>query len=152
MALTLNTSAFAEGGNIPQEYSCEGEDVSPELTWNGAPPETHSFALIMHDPDAPKGDFTHWLLWDIPAGTTRLARGAGGSSAGTAGMNSFNKTGYGGPCPPPGHGPHRYYFVLYALDTEHLELSHASQRAEVEAAIQGHVLAQGQFMGRYERK
>jgi len=152
MAFTLTSSAFGEGAVIPQGYTCDGADKSPELIWDDAPSETRSFALIVHDPDAPKGDFTHWLLWDIPGNATRLAEDAGGASAGTAGRNSFGSVGYGGPCPPPGHGAHRYFFDLYALDVESLGLSHEAQRADVEAAIKGHVLSQAQQMGRYERK
>jgi len=152
MALTLSSSAFSEGGTIPEEYTCDGNDISPDLTWSGAPDETHSFALIMHDPDAPKGDFTHWLLWDIPGSTTALAKGAGGASAGTDGKNSFGNLGYGGPYPPPGDEPHHYFFDLYALDIESLGLFHNARRADVEAAMQGHIVAQAQLMGRYGRK
>jgi len=152
MAFTLTSSAFAEGETIPKKYTCDGDDTSPELAWNGAPAETHSFALIVHDPDAPKGDFTHWLLWNIPGSAGKLTEGAGGASAGVAGTNDFGKVSYGGPCPPPGHGAHRYLFELYALDVERLELSHDARRADVEEAVKGHVLAQSQRTGRYERK
>lgn len=152
MAFYLSSPAFVEGAAIPKEYTCDGADKSPELTWSGAPEAARSFALIVHDPDAPKGDFTHWLLWDIPGSAAALAENAGGASAGTAGTNSFGSIGYGGPCPPPGHGAHRYYFELYALDIDSLELAHDAQCGEVEAAIQGHALAQTQFMGTYERR
>jgi Raf kinase inhibitor-like YbhB/YbcL family protein len=152
MAFTLTSSAFHEGKTISLEYTCEGTDTSPELRWHDAPSETHSFALIMHDPDAPNGDFTHWLMWDIPANLTALTSGTGNAPAGAHGRNSFGRGGYGGPCPPPGHGPHRYFFELYALDIPRLEIAPDAQREELEAAIQGHILAQTQLMGIYERK
>jgi hypothetical protein len=106
----------------------------------------------MHDPDAPKGDFTHWLLWDIPASASTLAAGAGGASAGTAGTNSFHKVGYGGPCPPMGDAAHHYQFDLYALDVERLELPASALRAEVESALQNHIIAQTRLVGRYSKK
>src|SRR5512139_2943752 len=111
MSLALTTSAFANGGLIPAKFTCEGENVSPELRWNEAPANTQSFALIVDDPDAPVGTFTHWVLFDIPADQQRLAEGT--TSIGVAGKNDFGQASYGGPCPPRGRGPHRYYFTLY---------------------------------------
>src|SRR5262249_30100877 len=111
MALRIFSSAFAEGGSIPKLHTCSGADGSPPLEWSGAPEGTRSFALIVDDPDAPGGAWTHWLLYDIPAKLLTLAQG--GRGVGLSGTNSFGKTGYGGPCPPPGK-PHRYYFKLYA--------------------------------------
>jgi Raf kinase inhibitor-like YbhB/YbcL family protein len=152
MAFTLTSFAFHEGKTIPVEYTCEGTDTSPELKWRDAPPETHSFALIMHDPDAPDGDFTHWLMWDIPGNLFILTAGTGSAPVSTTGVNSFGRPGYGGPCPPLGDGPHRYFFELYALDIRHLQIASGAQREELETALQGHILAQAQLMGVYERK
>src|SRR5438874_1751555 len=105
-ALAFSSTAFSEGASIPVEYTCDGENRSPELRWNGVPPNTRSFALIMHDPDAPKGDFTHWVLFDIPAGVQAIPAGGQTTRTGITGRNDFGDLGYGGPCPPPGHGRH----------------------------------------------
>lgn len=154
--LALTSPAFGDGEPIPAEYTCDGSDRSPALRWSGAPDGTRSFALIVHDPDAPKGDFTHWVLFNIPADFQEIPEGAGaptGSAAiGDPGTNDFGKLGYGGPCPPPGHGRHRYYFTLHALDLGQLTVGRGAKRADVEAAIQGHTLAQTQLMGIYERR
>jgi Raf kinase inhibitor-like YbhB/YbcL family protein len=158
MALTLTSPAFSNEETIPRQYTCDGADQSPPLRWTGAPPETQSFALIVHDPDAPRGDFTHWVLFDIPADMAEIPEGAAPDGVGTGaerrrgGTNDFGKEGYGGPCPPPGHGRHRYFFTLYSLDRGNLGLGRGARRAEVEAAMQGHVLAQAQLMGTYERR
>lgn len=146
---TLSSPAFADGANIPRRQTCDGENQSPRLTWRDPPTGARSFALIVDDPDAPSGTFTHWVLFNIPGGTTELAEGATG---GRSGRNDFGKSGYGGPCPPKGHGPHRYFFKLSALDVEALKLGDGASRAQVEAAVQGHVLATAQLVGRYERK
>lgn len=145
--LILVSGAFAEGETIPQKFTCDGSDLSPALKWNGAPPATRSFALIMDDPDAPLGTFTHWVAFDIPATQTEIAEGA--LSAGTSGRNSGGKTGYMGPCPPS--GVHRYIFTLYALDVGSLKLSAGATKEQVLAAMEGHILAQGSLMGRYGR-
>jgi len=150
MTFTLAISAFPEGGMIPAKYTCEGANVSPELRWNDAPVDTRSFALIVDDPDAPVGTFTHWVLFDIPANRANLAEGE--NKIGAAGQNDFGRAGYGGPCPPRGHGPHRYYFTLYALDIASLKLKAGASRRAVETALRGHILAQAQYLGRYERK
>jgi hypothetical protein len=147
MAIQLTSSAFTEGSTIPKKYTCDGEDISPALEWSGVPQGTKSLALIVDDPDAPVGTFVHWVLYDIPADATGLPEGVTGT--GTLGKSSFGKTGYGGPCPPKGPA-HRYYFKLYALDTA-LGLKAGSTKAEVEKAMQGHILAQGQVMGKYSR-
>lgn len=152
ITFTLQSPAFGEGDTIPRRYTCEGEDVSPELRWQDAPANAQSFALIMDDPDAPSRTFTHWVLFDIPSDRTSLSEGLPAGDIGTAGQNGFGTAGYGGPCPPPGHGPHRYFFTLYALDTDTLNLSSGTSRAEVEQALKGHVIGQAQLMGRYERK
>lgn len=152
MALTLSSPALQHGDSIPTEYTCDGANHSPALQWSGAPDGTRSYALILHDPDAPRGDFTHWVLFNIPAGVQELPKGAKPGAVGEAGTNDFGKLGYSGPCPPPGHGRHRYYFVLYTLDLDRLPVSQGAKRASVETALRGHVLGQGQLMGVYERR
>ncbi len=150
MTLTLTSPAFAASDTIPKKFTCEGPNVSPELRWSDAPVNTQSYALIVDDPDAPVGTFTHWVLFDIPGDKLSLAEGE--STSGLAGRNDFGRSGYGGPCPPRGHGPHRYYFTLYALDVASLKLKMGATRREVETALRGHSLAQAQYLGRYERK
>jgi Raf kinase inhibitor-like YbhB/YbcL family protein len=150
MAFRLSTTAFDEGADIPVKYTCDGEDVSPPLTWVGPPERAHSFALIVHDPDAPNGDFTHWVLFNIRNDRAHMDEGE--QNVGTEGHNDYGGNGYGGPCPPRGHGPHRYFFHLYALEADHLALVEGATRADVESAMKGHILAEAQHMGRYERK
>ena len=152
MAFHLTTNAFADGDWIPALHSCQGADLSPSLEWSGEPPETRSFALIVEDPDAPGGVWCHWVLYDIAAKVHNLAQGYKPGPLGVSGTNDFGKLGYGGPCPPKGHGPHRYFFKLYALDVHTLGLRAGLQRAAVEKAIKGHVLAETQYLGRFERK
>lgn len=149
----LSSPAFQAGGAIPQKFTCQGEDVSPELNWSEVPANTQSFALIMDDPDAPGGTFTHWVLFDLPADTPQLAEGAGpdntGSPIGVGGNNGVNQTGYLGPCPPS--GSHRYYFRLYALDVPSLNLKAGASRSEVEDALKNHIRGAAELMGRYEK-
>lgn len=152
MAFKLLSSAFPEGGTIPQLHTCEGADLSPALEWSGAPANAKSFVLIMDDPDAPAGTWNHWLLWDIPASTHSLPQGFKPGQTGESGTNDFGKPGYGGPCPPKGHGPHRYFFKLYALDTESLGLRAGAKRADLDRALRNHIVAEAQYMGRYERR
>ena len=152
MTFQVKVEGFAEGAVIPRRYTCEGENVSPALTWEQAPATTRSFALIVDDPDAPVGTWNHWLLWDIPAGTSSLPEGYRPSSVGVDGASDFGKPGYGGPCPPRGHGPHRYFFKLFAVDVASLGLAKGSKRAALDRALRGHILAEAQYMGRYERK
>ncbi len=152
MTFRLTVEGFREGDTIPRRHTCEGEDVSPALSWEDAPPTARSFALIMDDPDAPAGTWNHWLLWDIPTGVNRIEEGFQPGSLGVSGTNDFGKPGYGGPCPPRGHGPHRYYFRLYALDVESLGLPEGARRAQLDAALRGHILDEAQYMGRYERR
>jgi Raf kinase inhibitor-like YbhB/YbcL family protein len=152
MAFQLIIDKFSVNGPIPKRYTCEGEDISPALAWSSEPSETRSFALIMDDPDAPVGTWNHWLLWDIPTETHVLEERFSPGSAGKSGTNDFGRPGYGGPCPPRGHGPHRYYFKLYALDVEKLALKAGAKRADLDRALKGHVLGEAQYMGRYERK
>lgn len=154
MNFSLSTKAFSGGGDIPAKYTCQGEDTSPALSWSEAPKHTQSFALLVVDPDAPSGDFTHWVLYDLPAATRQLPEAVPASEqlpdGSRQGVNGFRRTGYGGPCPPAGK-PHRYYFRLYALDRK-LDLPPGAARDAVESAMKGHVLAQAELMGRYQRK
>jgi hypothetical protein len=152
MALTLSTTAFANGAVIPARHTCEGADESPALQWSGAPDGARSFAMIVEDPDAPVGAWIHWLLWDIPASTQALPQGFEAGSTGVSGRNDFGRRGYGGPCPPRGHGPHRYFFHLFAVDQASLGLAEGSNRKALDNALAGHVLAKADYMGRYERK
>jgi len=145
----LSSTAFADGNAIPVKYTCDGENASPPLRWDG-PPQAQSFVLIVDDPDAPGGTFTHWVLYDIPGSQRDLPEGS--PSVGTPGLNDFSKASYGGPCPPRGNGPHRYFFTLYALDIPSLTISAGRPRQEIERAIQGHTLGQAKLMGRYERR
>jgi Raf kinase inhibitor-like YbhB/YbcL family protein len=151
MAFQLLSNAFADNGWIPERHSCEGADISPSLEWSGAPADTRSFTLVVDDPDAPSGTWTHWLLYDIPAKVHNLAQGYKAGSLGVSGANDFGKRGYGGPCPPKGHGPHRYFFRIYALKTEKLGLEAGAKAHEVHEALKGRILAEAQCMGRYER-
>jgi Raf kinase inhibitor-like YbhB/YbcL family protein len=144
---TLTSSAFENGREIPRRHSCEGEDLSPPLSWSGAPEGTRSLALIMDDPDAPGGTFTHWLAWAIEPASGGLEEG---EAAPVEGRNDFGTTGHRGPCPPPGHGQHRYFFRLQALDML-LELPSGAGRPDLERALDGHVLGAAELMGRYER-
>jgi Raf kinase inhibitor-like YbhB/YbcL family protein len=146
--MKITSSAFPEGGNIPQKFSCDGSDVNPPLHFDGAPAGVKSLALVVEDPDAPSGLFTHWLVWNFDAKTTNIPENNVPHQAGE-GTNDFGKTGYGGPCPPS--GTHRYYFKIFALD-QPLDLKPGAKRKEVDAAIRGHVIGQGELMGRYSRK
>jgi Raf kinase inhibitor-like YbhB/YbcL family protein len=152
MAFQISTAAFPEGGIIPKLHTCEGADLSPALEWRGEPAGTRSFALVVDDPDAPGGVWTHWLLFNIPASIHALAQGVKPGATGVDGNSDFGKPGYGGPCPPRGHGPHRYFFKLYALGVDSLGIKPGAKRAEVDRAMRGHVLAEAQCMGHYERR
>jgi hypothetical protein len=145
MAFTVTSAAFADGQSVPKQFTCDGDDAPPPITVNDAPDGTKSFAVIVDDPDAPRGTFTHWLAYDIPAEGNALR-----TTAGKALKNDFGRQGYGGPCPPAGHGKHRYYFTVYAVDAPTLEVSGRS-RHDLEAALKDHTLAKAQLMGRYER-
>ena len=147
MALHVSSSAFSEGQPIPEKYSCDGRNLSPPLKWNGAPEKTKSLAIIADDPDAPSGTFTHWVLYDLPAKSTELKEGSSG--AGKEGVNSFKEMGCGGPWPPPNRA-HRYVFHVYALDIDSLGKAGLSKE-DVSAAMKGHVLAEGQLIGKYKR-
>lgn len=148
--MKIESSAFNDGEAIPKKFTGEGDDVSPALSWSGAPDGTKEFALICDDPDAPVAEpWVHWVVYKIPAGTTSLPEG---SAAGAKeGVNGFGNTGYGGPMPPPGHGTHHYHFKLYALD-EPLSISEAgASKAEVLKAMEGHILDQTELVGTYSR-
>ena len=147
IAIQITSTAFEDGGTIPVRYTCDGEDLSPPLVWTGLPAGTQSLALVVDDPDAPVGTWVHWVLFDLPAGTSSLPENVSG--LGTDGLNSWRRLGYDGPCPPPG-SPHRYFFKLYALDSD-LGLKEGAAKADIEKAMQGHILAQGQLVGRYNR-
>jgi Raf kinase inhibitor-like YbhB/YbcL family protein len=151
MAFKLMIGAFAEGGAIPNLFTCDGADLSPSLEWSGEPRDTKSLALIVDDPDAPAGTWNHWLLWDIPASLHALAQGFKPGKLGESGTNDFGKPGYNGPCPPRG-GPHRYFFKLHALDVPGLGLRAGSKRDGLDRALRGHVLAKTEYMGRYGRR
>jgi Raf kinase inhibitor-like YbhB/YbcL family protein len=152
-AITVSSTAFADSATIPKQYTCEGMDMSPPLAWSGVPSAAKTVAMILDDPDAPMGTWTHWIIWNIPASTTSLSEGmpkdATVSGGIRQGRNSWPKTGYGGPCPPPGK-PHHYYFTVYTLDTT-LSLPDSTNRAQLEAAMKGHILAQGQLLGMYAK-
>ncbi len=153
MTLSLKSSAFNHEGDIPKKHTCSDADVSPALSWSEPPAGTRSFCLIMDDPDAPGRVWVHWVIYNIPAQARELGEGLPKDAQlkdGTRqGLNDFSRFGYGGPCPPPG-GPHRYYFKLYALDTN-LSLQPRATKADAEKAMKGHILAQAQLMGRYKR-
>ncbi len=154
MTLKLSSPAFKHMAPIPRRYTCQGEDVSPPLTWEGAPEATKSFALIVDDPDAPdpaapKLTWVHWVVWDIPATTSALDEAiASLPSPAKSGLNDWQRTGYGGPCPPIGR--HRYFHKLYALDTV---LGHLGRptKADLLAAMTGHVLAEAELIGTYQK-
>jgi len=147
--LDLTSSAFRDGQPIPQQYTCDGADQTPALHWSDPPAETKSFALVIDDPDAPSGTFRHWGVFDIPSS----ARSIGGNQRlGTEVTNDFGKAGYGGPCPPRGHGPHHYHFKLFALNVDRLNLGPNSKVADVEREAAGKAIAQGELVGTYERR
>lgn len=147
--LDLTSDAFQNGQPIPVQYTCDGADQTPALHWDEPPTGTKSFALVIDDPDAPSGTFRHWGVFDIPP----TARALGGNQKiGTEVSNDFGKAGYGGPCPPKGHGPHHYHFKLFALDVDRLGVSPSAKVVDVENAAQKHAIAQGELIGTYERK
>jgi hypothetical protein len=153
MAFTLTSTAFSEGEMIPKKYTCDDADISPPLAWAGAPEGTRSFALISDDPDAPGGTWVHWVMYNLPPATLELPEHLPASdtlsSGARQGISDFDRFGYGGPCPPS--GTHRYFFKLYALDTA-LKLQGRVTKADLEKAMDGHVLAETQLMGKYSRE
>ena len=153
MSLTLKSNAFANGGEIPKKHTCSGADLSPALTWSGVSPAAHSLALIVDDPDAPRGTWTHWIIWNIRAHLTSLPEGVPAvetlESDARQGSNDFGRIGYGGPCPPPGK-PHRYFFRLFALDIAP-DLPAGGGRKELERAMRGHILSEAEWVGTFRR-
>lgn len=143
--LTLKSPAFQHNSPIPKKYSCDGEIINPPLTIEGVPKESKSLALIMDDPDAPNGTFDHWVVWNIPPSTTKIAEH---TAPGTEGLNGARRPGYTGPCPPS--GTHRYFFKVYALDLE-LGLGAKTTKRDLERAMQDHILAKGELIGLYHR-
>jgi len=151
MDISLTSPAFPANGAIPAVHTCDGRDLSPALSWSGVPPSARSLALIVDDPDAPRGTWVHWVLYNLPPAAGGLPEGAGSGAlpAGTLqGRNDFKRTGYGGPCPPGGR--HRYFHKLYALDTVLDDLREPT-KADLERAMEGHVIARGELVGTYER-
>ena len=146
----LSSDAFADGGQLPTQFTCDGTDKSPPLSWSDPPQGTKSFALVVDDPDAPSGTFRHWAAWNIPVDTKAIEEGQGGQFA--QAVNDFGKQGYGGACPPKGHGPHRYRFKLFALDTDTLNLPSGTKIEQVEAAAAERELGRAELTGTYERK
>ncbi len=147
--MTITSSAFEHNARIPDRHTCNGDDVSPPLSWSDAPEGTRSFALVCHDPDAPlTRGYTHWVIYGIPADAEGLAEESG--SAHIGGVNDFGREGYGGPAPPPGHGVHSYYFHLYALDTDS-GLSPGLTNQQLLAEIDEHIICQARIVGTYDR-
>jgi Raf kinase inhibitor-like YbhB/YbcL family protein len=145
--MTVASPAFKQGGNIPSKFTCDGSNTSPPLQITGVPAEAKTLVLIADDPDAPGGLFTHWIMWNILPQANSIAEGT--PPKGVQGINDFGKSGYGAPCPPS--GVHRYYFRIFALDRE-LALPSGAKRSRLDAAMKGHVIAQGELIGRYDRK
>ncbi len=151
MALRLTTSAFR--ADLPKKFTCDGPDVSPALAWDGAPKETQAFAIIVDDPDAPAGTWVHWVIYDLPASVNELPEALPKKdqfpNGARQGRNDFGKIGYNGPCPPRGSA-HRYFFKLYALDSK-TGLRPGATKSDLERAIKGHVLAQAELIGKFQR-
>ena len=143
--LSVKSSAFEAGKLIPKKYSCDGQDINPPLTIEGVPKQAKTLVLVVDDPDAPSGTFDHWIVWNIPTSTSKIGEN---TVPGMEGLNSARQRGYMGPCPPS--GTHRYFFKVYALDTE-LSLGVGSKKKDVEKAMQGHILAKGELIGLYHR-
>lgn len=154
--MRITSSAFENGDPIPDVYTCEGDDTSPDLSFEDVPDDARSLALIVDDPDAPNKVWVHWLAWNMPADIGELPADVPKSNVVEAlegirqGKTDFDRVGYGGPCPPPGHGTHHYRFTLYALD-EHIELEGGTKRDALEERLEGHVLAEATLVGTYER-
>ncbi len=152
MAMRLSSDAFADGGQIPGRFTCDGDDFSPPLVWSGAPAPTRSFAIICRDPDAPGGTWYHWAAFDIPRKSNSLAEHClPGNAALRQAVNDFGKKGYGGPCPPRGHGPHHYHFVLYALDIERFDALGTAHCRDIEKVAKVHAIETAELIGIYGR-
>jgi Raf kinase inhibitor-like YbhB/YbcL family protein len=152
MEIKIKSPAFEDGGRIPSKFTCDGPDVSPALEWESVPEKAKTLAIICDDPDAPMGTWVHWVIFNIPTDLSSLEEGVPSdevlSNGALLGMNDFHRVGYGGPCPPS--GTHRYFFKICALDKE-LDLRPGATKSRVLEAMEGHILAQGEFMGRYSR-
>jgi Raf kinase inhibitor-like YbhB/YbcL family protein len=152
MEIKITSSAFADGGMIPAKYTCDGADISPPLQWDAVPEGTKTIALINDDPDAPMGTWVHWVLYNLPANVKELAENVPPDktlpNGAKQGITDFRKIGYGGPCPPG--GTHRYFFKLYALDTE-IDLDAGADKEQLLKAMEGHILGKGQLIGKYKR-
>ncbi len=153
MELTVLSAAFVMNAAIPTNYTCSGRDISPPLSWSAPPAGTQSIAILCDDPDAPVGDWVHWVIFNLPANTNSLPEAVPAKSqlpnGATQGMNDFGRGGYGGPCPPSGK-PHRYFFKVFALDTK-LSLTSKASKKELLRAIEGHVVAKGELVGTFKR-
>jgi Raf kinase inhibitor-like YbhB/YbcL family protein len=149
--MKLVSAAFADGAAIPRRFTCDGENLSPPLRWSDVPAGVRSFALLCDDPDAPGGTWHHWAAYDIPPDTTTLAENAAQDMKMKQAVNDFRKSGYSGPCPPPGHGPHHYHFRLLALSTDHLRTGTSPSCREVEREARKSTLAEATLVGWYER-
>lgn len=152
--IKVESPLFSRGGMIPSKYTCDGQDISPPLSWKAVPEETKSIALIVDDPDAPFGTFVHWVLFNLPADANELSENVPKEKTlpdgALQGTNGFKRIGYGGPC-PPSNGPHRYYFKLYALD-KRLDLEPGAKKAQLIDAMEQHIVGQGELMGKYKRR
>ncbi len=149
--MKLISSAFADGAAIPKRFTCDGENSSPPLQWSGAPDGTRSFALLCDDPDAPAGTWHHWAIYDIPPNMTEFTEGAAKNTKLKQAVNDFRKLGYGGPCPPHGHGVHHYHFRLLALSTDRLQLRADASCREVEREARKHMIDEAILVGWYQR-
>jgi Raf kinase inhibitor-like YbhB/YbcL family protein len=153
-SFTFSSSAFSNNSKIPDVYTCSDRNISPPLSWSSGPHGTQSFVLICDDPDAPKGTWVHWVVYNIPPAVTSFPEGASPRlmpQGSLEGVNDFGTPGYGGPCPPQGHGAHRYHFKLYALDIM-LDEHPGMTKAQLETLMEGHIRARAEFIGVYERK
>lgn len=152
--MVVTSSAFKDGERMPDRYTCIGENVSPDIAWSNVPDKAKTIAMVCDDPDAPTGTWVHWVIFNIPAGVQRIPEAVPHqeklSDGSIQGINSFGKTGFGGACPPKGHGRHHYFFKVYALDRD-LDLDVAATKQDLETAMIGHVLATGELMGIFSR-
>jgi Raf kinase inhibitor-like YbhB/YbcL family protein len=151
--MLIRSPAFSDGAGIPRQYTCEGQDMSPPLEWSGLPPDTRSLVLLCDDPDAPAGTWHHWAMYDIPPSSAGLPEGAGqpsGAKSFKQGVNDFGRIGYGGPCPPRGHGPHHYHFRLLALSADRLQFRKQPSCRDIEREARKHVLAEAMLVGIFQ--
>ncbi len=152
--MRLTSTAFGHGKRIPERFTCDGDDRSPPLEWTDAPAQTRSFVLLCDDPDAPAGTFHHWAAYDIPPECTELSEGvsASGEVPFKQGVNDFRRSGYGGPCPPRGHGDHRYHLRLLALSVNRLDVGKSPSCLEIELEARRHLIDEAVLVGLYQRQ